>query len=136
MSRDRVVLDGLHTDEDWPVELAESLIADQTPWGLGIGESGHSQSMKFYRLARCVNAHNRHHGGYEWAHLALEAIESHSSEAYSTQDLLDIVCLVCRADHFRNGTVRTEEPRLRLVLQEVVQRVHSDAPPIFVKRVQ
>lgn len=135
MSEDSVQLDGLDQGQDWPVELAELLVTDQTPWGLGPTETGPNLSTMFYRLAMRVNARNRHRGGYEWAKSVLDRIEVTPLTAYATQDLLDVVNIVCRTDHFRTGTLRTEEPRLRLLLKEIIRRTKSDEPPIFVKTV-
>jgi hypothetical protein len=53
-------------------------------------------------------------------------------EEYATQELLDVLFVACRTDRFRSGTLKAEEPRLRLLLQEVVRRVHSVSPPTFV----
>lgn len=130
----------------WPVELAESLLANPLPWGpptyaLGIGYTDdptlEDQSHDFMALAMCVDgAYTRHHdmGKAEtWATTLLRHREVNDPpEQPSTQDLLDVVFLSCRGERFCDGLIRQREALLRTYIQEVVRRIHSDTPPVFI----
>ncbi|GER89035.1 hypothetical protein KDW_31970 [Dictyobacter vulcani] len=127
----------------WPVELAEALLASPLSWGpptyaLGIGyvddPQREDQSDGFIQLAMCVDgAYNRHSEAGQWANPILRQVEVEASyEELSTQDLLDVVFLVCRGERFCDGLIRQHEPQLRAILQEVVRRIHADAPPVFI----
>ncbi|HEX3641618.1 MAG TPA: hypothetical protein VHV10_10030 [Ktedonobacteraceae bacterium] len=127
----------------WPVELAEEILAKPLPWGppiYGLG-SGYvddptlpDQSGTFYDLAVSVNGYDRHgDGGVAWASPIEENIKTGGSYAeISTQDLLDIVFFYCRGERFCDGLIRSVEPLLRIMIQEVVQRVRSETPPTFI----
>jgi hypothetical protein len=52
-------------------------------------------------------------------------------ERYTTQVLLDTLFFACRAEHFNYRAIKSGEPKLRAILQEVVRRVRSDHPPTF-----
>lgn len=130
----------------WPVAIAEQLLANPTPWGppayaLGIGYIDDprlpDQSREFMGLAHCVNGAYERHGGdmgtaWNWANPIMERVKAGSScTAYSTQDLLDIVFLCARGERFSDGLIRSAEPVLREIVREVVRRVHSPHPPVF-----
>lgn len=130
-SADSVMLDGPSAEESWPLRAAEALLTDETPWGLGPNERGPNQTVQFCRLAACVNAHKRGRT-YTWAYSLLDRVDAGAAyEEYSTQELLDVLFVACRTDRFRSGTLKAEEPRLRLLLREIVRRVRSDSPPTF-----
>jgi hypothetical protein len=131
-SDDVVVLDGPFAQLPWPVEEAEALLADATPWGLGEYERGPTQDGRLCRLAQYVDGYQHGHEEYEWVSSVLDGMDAGSSARYHTQDLLDVLFFMCRAEHFNTGSIKDEEPRLRRVLQEVVRRVRSDHPPRFV----
>ncbi len=133
----------------WPVETAEKLLANPSPWGppayaLGLGyiDDPHQpdQSSEFLTLAYCVNGAYERHGGdmgeaWKWANPLIERFKEGSScTAYSTQDLLDLVFLYARGEHFSDGLIRSVEPILREMVQEVVRRVRSPQPPVFLTR--
>ncbi len=85
----------------------------------------------FYKLATSVNGYNRQDA--EWTSTQLDAIKAQKSvNSYTTQELLDIVFIVCRGDRFSDGLIGNSEPQLRAMIQEVVNRVHSDVPPTFI----
>jgi hypothetical protein len=92
------------------------------------------QSGAFYDLAVSVNGYDRHRdGGVAWASPIQENIKEGGSYAeILTQDLLDIVFFYCRGERFCDGLIRSVEPLLRIMIQEVVQRVHSETPPTFI----
>ncbi len=141
-----VVLDGLEQIQKWPITLAESLLSDNATWGNYIRDSYAASFLPhverealpererfkdFYELATCVNGYNRH--DVEWASTQLDAIKAQKVvNSYTTQELLDLVFFVCRGDRFSNGLISNSEPQLRAMIQEVVNRVHSDAPPTFI----
>ncbi len=130
---DVVVLDGPFAQLPWPVEEAETLLADTTPWGLGEDERGPNQTGRFCHLAQYVNGYLRGHDSLFWVLPILDEVDAVGSYAkYSTQDLLDILFVMCRAERFTYGVIKRDEPRLRRLLQEVVRRVRSDHPPTFV----
>ena len=127
----------------WPVELAEEILAKSHPWGpptygLGIGYVDDptlpDQSDRFYELAMSVNGYDRHRdGGVAWASPIKENIKAGGfCIENSTQDLLDLVFFYWRGERFCDGLIRSVEPLLRAIIQEVVQRVHSDTPPLFI----
>lgn len=87
----------------------------------------------------CVDsAYNRHGDMGEtgkWANPILSQVKARTSyEGLSTQDLLDVVFLTCRVDRFCDGIIRQREPLLRAIIQEVVRRIHSDSPPVFIEQ--
>jgi len=106
----------------WPIELAEEILAKLLTYEV------------IYELAMSVNGYDRHHNdGAAWASPIVENIGMGGScEKISTQDLLDIVFLYCRGERFCDGLIRSVEPQLRTMIEEVVQRVHSTTPPIFI----
>ncbi|HZS79607.1 MAG TPA: hypothetical protein VFA41_23545 [Ktedonobacteraceae bacterium] len=128
---------------EWPLQLAESLLANPVSWGpptyvLGFGyieeeKNAPDQFDNFYQLATCVNGYERHPDNYSKFvdSISDEVKAGHSLEKFSTQDLLDAVFIVCRQERFCDGLIRSYEPALRAMVQEVVRRVHSDTPPIF-----
>jgi hypothetical protein len=132
--------------EYWPVELAEKLLTSPLSWGppayaLGIGYIGDpkqlDQSSDFFELARCVDGAYERHGGdmgeaWNWANSIIKNMKERGSSAqYTTQDLLDIVFLHSRGERFSDGLIRSAEPILRNIVQEVVRRVHSSSSPVF-----
>jgi hypothetical protein len=131
---DVVVLDGYQAiGPTWPVEEAEALLADPTPWGVGPPpDRGPNQMARFCRLAGWVNAYLRE-GAMEKARSIFWAAEPEVTyERHTTQLLLDALFFSCRADHFNYGAIKAAEPELRAILQEVVRRVRSEHPPTFV----
>jgi len=126
----------------WSVEIAEEILAKPLPWGPPTyGSGGYiedptlpDQSGVFYDLAVSVNGYDRHRdGGVAWASPIEENIKTGGScVETSTQDLLDIVFFYCRGERFCDGLIRSAEPLLRTMIQEVVQRVHSETPPMFI----
>lgn len=130
----------------WPVELAEKLLANPSSWGppeytLGIGyiddPQQPDQSSNFIALAHCIDGAYKRHGGsmgeaWNRANLIMERIRAGSSCAeYSAQELLDIVFLCSRGERFSDGLIRSAEPVLREIVREVVRRVRSSNPPVF-----
>ena len=122
------------------------LLASALPWGppaygLGIGypDDPHQpdQSHAFFLLAQCVDdAYERHGGGmreaWDWARPLIESLKaSGSCTEYLTQDLLDLVFLHARGERFSDGLIHSAEAMLREMVGEVVQRVHSATPPMF-----
>jgi hypothetical protein len=122
---DEVLLDGHNEIQQWPVALAKSLLDDTTSWA-------QDRFRDFYYLATCVNGYNRHPFGDEWGPHLLREIESGGPlQKYATQELLDLVFIICRADRFSDGLIKNTEAQLRKIVQEVTRRVESDSPPTF-----
>lgn len=132
--------------QHWPVHLAEKLLASLLPWGpptyvLGIGYIDNpkqpDQASDFFELARYVDGAYERHGkdigkAWNWATSIINNVEEgRSCEEYTTQDLLDIVFLHVRGERFSDGLIRSAEPMLREIVREVVGRVHSSTPPVF-----
>ncbi|GAC1360338.1 MAG: hypothetical protein NVSMB38_44200 [Ktedonobacteraceae bacterium] len=131
--------------KQWPVDVAEKLLANPLPWGpptyvLGkyIDDPNQPhQSDDFLELAHCVDgAYNRHGGdmgtAWNWANPIINSVqEGGSCTEYMTQDLLDIVFLCSRGERFSDGLIRSMEPILREMMREVVRRVHSSPSPVF-----
>jgi hypothetical protein len=133
----------------WPLDLAEKLLASPLPWGppayaLGIGyiddPKQPDQSSDFLELARCVDRAYERHGrnmgeAWHWASQIIHSMKEGSScTEYTTKDLLDIIFLYHRGERFNDGLIRSEEPRLREIMQEVVRRIHSSTPPVFLTK--
>jgi hypothetical protein len=95
------------------------------------------QSDDFFALSSCVDgAYERHRGdmgeAWNWAQPIIDHVKAGGSCAeYATEDLLDIVFLYCRGERFSDGLIRSAESILREMVREVVQRVHSSTPPVF-----
>lgn len=107
-----VVLDGATPGLPWPLELAESLLADASAWGPAVAASGPDDSRyaDVWRLAACVNAYHRHPSGSAWDHpLRDDALVAHLHR-YTTQQLLDALFLGVRGKHFSYGLIRRREP--------------------------
>lgn len=131
---DLVVLDGIEKVSCWPLELAESLLKDPMPWGglwPGHPENGPNRQYDYSTLANCVNAYHRHPPGSQWKHPLSDPQFSEHCSTYPTQELLDAIFIISRADRFVDGAIRKHESNMRQALQEVVRRVHSATPPIF-----
>ncbi len=101
---EKVILDGPGRLPQWPIELAESLLADPTTWGTNLsGYFGSSlfpsevleqaartpdRNNDFSRLATQVNGYNRH--PIEWAVKLFDEVKVHNTyQHYTTQELLD-----------------------------------------------
>ena len=130
----------------WPVELAEQLLASSLCWGppayaLGLGyvddPKQPDQSSDFFALAWCVDGAYERQGGdmgqaWDWARPIIDSVKAGGSCAeYATQDLLDLVFLHARGERFSDGLIRSAEPILREIVREVVKRVRSSTPPVF-----
>ena len=83
------------------------------------------------RLAQQVMGYNWHPFGKSWRNPVRDDELSRTCARYSTQDLLGALFHAARADRFNYGLICRLEPRLRLILQEVVCRVQSTDPPQF-----
>jgi len=133
----------------WPLEIAERLLASPLPWGppayaLGVGyiddPKQPDQASDFIELAHLVDGAYERHGSamgvaIQWAMATCEASRAAGSwRSVSTQDLLDMLFLIARGERFTDGLIRSQEAMLREVMQEVVRRVHSDDPPVFLPR--
>jgi hypothetical protein len=126
----------------WPIEIAEQLLASPLPWGppnyaLGVGYIDDPRlpdhASEFIKLAHCVDgAYQRHEKAQEWARATSQKHQATGTwQTVSTQDLLDILFLYARGERFTDGLIRSVEPALRAILQEVVKRVHTNNPPTF-----
>ncbi|SRR5258708_1882217 len=133
-SEELVILDGIEKVSHWPLALAESLLNDPTPWGNfwpGHPENGPTRQRDYYRVANCVNGYHRHPLGSHWKNPLIDEQFSERCSTYTTQELLDGIFWLSRAEHFSYGVIRANEAHLRQALQEVVHRVHSATPPTF-----
>lgn len=148
VKNDTVVLDGPGQPTRWPLELAEDLLADPATWGTDIRgyfgsslltqeerEKAAQQRYRYndaYRLAAVVNAYNRH--PVDWGGTFFNGLKAEGSSLahYSTQELLDAFFMVVRQERFNDGLVASLEPHLRQIVTEVVRRIHSTTPPVFI----
>lgn len=154
-TEDIILLDGAEEHvKRWPLELAESLLADDASWGkddsdwleeaLRPKKSTKKKAAKsvrepdrfhdFYKLATSVNGYNRHADDYPtWASALIQSVKAEEScEPHTTQELLDAVFIICRNERFVDGLIISNEPQLRFIIQEVVRRVRSNTPPTFI----
>lgn len=131
MAYDKVILDGPITYLPWPLDLAEELLADASPWGPAVTGPDDSRYTDVWRVAACINAYYRHPPGSDWDNpLRDDALVAHLHR-YTTQQLLDGFFLGVRANHFNSGLTRRLEPQPRADLREVVRRVRGLDPPMF-----
>lgn len=132
---EHVQLDGRCATTPWPVDLAVSLLQDSAPWGAWwpghLDDERPNRQADFNRLAMQVAAYTRHPLGSAWRNPLWDDELGRTRESYATQDLLDALFYAARADRFNYGLVCRFESRLRLIVQEVVRRVQSEAPPHF-----
>jgi hypothetical protein len=131
MAPDTVVLDGATAKLPWPLELAEDLLADASPWGPAITGPDDSRYADVWRLAAYVNAYHRHPPKSEWDHPLRDDALVAQLHRSTTQQLLDAFFLGVRGEHFNYGFTRRLEPQLRMILGEVVRRVRTADPPDF-----
>ena len=145
MSKEQDAVYLANGSQAWPVELAEKLLSNPQPWGpptyaFGVGYTDDpqqpDQSDDFFKLAYCVKGAYKRRGdmgeAWHWVNSVIESKkEGHSYAEYTTQDLLDIVFLHVRGERFSDGLIRSTEPVLREIIGEVVKRVHSSTPPVF-----
>lgn len=132
---EQVTLDGQFASNPWPLEVARSLLSDPSPWGTWW--PGHPQEHQpnrhtdFNQLALQVTAYTRHPPGVAWHSPLHDERFEQTAANYSTQELLDGLFVAARGDRFNYGLICRLEPRLRLILQEIVQRIQSADPPHF-----
>ena len=135
---EQVKLDGPLASDPWPLELACSLLSDPSPWGEKAWWPGLPRDKQptrydeFNRLALQVNAYARHPPRTAWHHPLADKNFEQIYTSYSTQDLLDTLFLATRRNRYVDGLIHVNEPKLRLILQEIVRRVQSADPPQFV----
>lgn len=134
-AEDLVLLDGHTCVSAWPTPLAESLLKDSTPWwgswpGDPTDEPNHS--VDFAHLVNCVYGYCRYARYYDLKLFSAEFAEAAARCVTSpTQQILDALYFAFCRERFGYGHLRAKEPLLRHALQEVVSRVHSDHPPLF-----
>jgi hypothetical protein len=112
--------------------LAESLLADPTPWGSPADILINDRYQDVYRLATCVNRYHRYPPGSPWRNPIQDPHLAEHLEHYTTHELLDGVFWGVRSEQFNEGLTAGVESSLRLAVREVVRRIHSDTPPTFV----
>lgn len=134
-AEDLVLLDGHSCASTWPTPLAESLLADPTPWwGSWPGDPADTPNRgpDFARLVNCVYGYARY---ARWHDLKLFYVGVSDAathyETCPTQRILDALHFEFCRERFGYGHIRHQEPLLRQALQEVVSRVHSAHPPSF-----
>lgn len=123
-----VLLDGNSCVSNWPLDQAEALLADPTPWwGSWPGDPANepNRGPEFAQLANCVYGYCRYP---KPVHLLLHDPQVSLSP---TQKLLDALFFEFCIERFNYGHIRGHEPQMRQALHEVVQRVHSKGPPRF-----
>ena len=126
---DAVILDGVQGRRDWPLALAEQLLADPMPWSAGASETGRTQWSRFAEVASSVNWSTRRHVSPK---VAVERLgQNDRLESYSTQELLDMLSAVWRMQRHVGYGLTEIEPGLRTVVRIVVTRVRSATPPQF-----
>lgn len=122
-----VLLDGNSFVSNWPLDQAEALLADQTPWwGTWPRDASDEADPKarYIWLANCVHGYCRYP---KLTHLLREPLIA----ASSTQQLLDGIYFLFRRERFQGEACAWAEPLFRQALHEVVQRIHSPHPPQF-----
>lgn len=134
-AEDLVLLDGHSCVSAWPTSLAESLLADPTPWwGSWPGDPTDkpNRGPDFAQLVNCV------YGYCRYAHVGDLKLLSGASSDFSTrcsisptQQILDALFFAFCRERFGYGHIRKQERLMRQALQEVVSRVHSEHPPQF-----
>jgi hypothetical protein len=132
MAAEIVLLDGPNATLPWPLALAEELLADAAPWGPPASGPDDSRYADVWRVAAYVNAYHRHPPGSDWRHPLRDDTLMANLPRYTTQQLLDGFFMGVRGEHFSYGLTRSLEPRLRVVIGEVVRRVCAADPPVFV----
>ncbi|MDM7986251.1 MAG: hypothetical protein QUS13_02835 [Smithella sp.] len=78
-----------------------------------------------YDLASTVNAYNRYHPvelASEWYRKSIERVTAGEVEKFKTQELLDLLFLVHRADHFCEGTLDACEKEIKSIIGELSKR--------------
>src|SRR5262249_3040026 len=106
---DVVVLDGPNAPPVWPLALAESLLADPTPWGSPADTLIKDRYQDAHRLATCVNMYHRHPPGTPWRNPIQDPELAEHLAQYTTQELLDGVFWGVRGERFNEGlTARVE----------------------------
>ncbi len=123
------MLDGWYRDGEWPLALAEQLLADPTPWSAGYRNTGPTQWHTFARVASAVNWAARWRVSPKLAAQRLR--QNEPLEGYSTQELLDMLSAIWRMQHHVGAGLADIEPGLRALLGLVVTRVRSATPPQF-----
>lgn len=125
---DPVFLDGNSFVSQWPLELAESLISDLTPWWDSWPKNAKDetdQKANYIRLAHCVYGYHRYP---KPTHLLKD---QQLFSTHSTQMLLDGMYFIFCFERFQGNAISAYEPFFRQALQEVVRRVYSAHPPHF-----
>jgi len=126
---DTVALDGMHRDGDWPLALAEQVLADPTPLSTGYDDPGPTQWPRFAEIASYVNWYNRR---LVSPRLAVQRLRQNEPlDSYSTQELLDMLSAIWRMQQHVGAGLAESEPGLRALLGIVVTRVQSATPPQF-----
>lgn len=128
-SNDMVVLDGMYPDTSWPIEAAKRLVTDEKPWSSEVGEN--DQSELFAYVASFVAGRNRYKDRVSTIIRLL--LSDFPLDSLSTQQLLDMLNLIWRAQHHVGGSLDKIESRLRQLLNIVILRIESTNPPLFIK---
>lgn len=131
-AEDLVLLDGLSFVWEWPLELAESLLAesllaDPTPWGgpwWGDPKKRPHRGTEFARLVNCVYGYCRYQK-------PVRLLKDPPFSTCTTQKILDGIYFIFRFERFAENISGENETLKRQALQEVVRRVHSEHPPRF-----
>lgn len=134
-AEDLVLLDGNSCMLAWPTPLAESLLADPTPWwGSWPGDPTDepNRGPDFAHLVNGVHGYCRyaHIGDLRLFYPDYSDIAARCSTS-STQQILDALHFELVRERFGYGHLRKVEALLRQALQEVVSRVYSAHPPQF-----
>lgn len=134
-AEDLVILDGISLVSEWPLELAESLLDDSTPWwGSWPGDPTDepNRGPDFAQLVNCVYGYCRyaHKGDLKLLYGASSDFSTRCSIS-PTQQILDALYFTIHRERFGYGHIRKHERLMRQALQEVVSRVHSEHPPQF-----
>lgn len=134
-TEDLVLLDGHSCVSVWPTALAESLLADPTPWyGSWPGDPTDkpNRGPDFSRLVNCVYGYCRYARMYDLKLFYAGSFDiAARCSTCPTQQILDALYFEFCRERFGYGHLRGQEKLLRRALQEVVSRVHSVHPPQF-----
>jgi hypothetical protein len=91
-------------------------------------------------LAHVVNAYERRggfgDGGNDWVEVTLERLSREGVEAFSTQELLDLLFMFCRKERFCEGTLDALSSEVRLIMACVGARVERARAGDTAARVQ
>jgi len=77
-------------------------------------------------LACTVNGYERHpeiEGLWSWGEQQMALLKTKPVDQFSTQDLLDVLCYINRAERFIEGTMESYAAEIDIIVRELIRRV-------------